>query len=86
MVTWSGIRHLGRKIICKCSCENITAGIKNSADGFNSMSKLDVGEEQVIGVEDDVDDTTHDRNSFSISVVGLGRAEKKIEALEEIIP
>lgn len=50
------------------------------------MSKLDVGEEQVIGVEDDVNDTTYDRNSFSISVAGLGRGKRKIEALEKIMP
>ena len=42
------MRHLGRKF-ASASCETITAGIKNSSDCFNGMSKLDIVEEQVGG-------------------------------------
>lgn len=48
------------------------------------MSRLGV-EEHIRGVEDGLDDVRHTTNSFSISVVGLGRGMQKIEALKEII-
>lgn len=42
--------------------------MKNSADGFNRMSKLDVREEQVNVVEDDMDDIRHMTEIVSVSL------------------